>query len=192
MCGQAFACGLGCVWGGIYSFYLPICPWLFSVTVSSPVEQMMRFFFVCFSVDEQVGKTPVCSLSILTLKMGRSGEWHLCASALDLWVLGVPLPSAGEQLVLGRCRVTFHHSHIRSAERKPKVYPAQNQGSSCGNTFLSPNVAQGGGRSMQKEKPLCQHVLAVVQGQGKSLKAEVGVFSECFLIMRPPLWLLGC
>lgn len=82
------------------------------------------------------------------------------------------LPAAGERLVLGKCRVTFLHPHIESVERKPNVCSAQNQGSSSGNTtFLSPRVVQGGGRGVQKEKPLCKQVLCC-PGSGAGVGEE--------------------
>lgn len=82
------------------------------------------------------------------------------------------LPAAGERLLPGRCRVTFHHPHTESVEWKPHVCSVQNQGSSSGNTpFLSARVVQGGGRDVQKAKPVCQHVLCC-PGSGAGVGEE--------------------
>lgn len=163
-CGQAFPSGFGCAKGGILCSSIPICPQLFSVTISSPTEQMI--FLPQLLQYKWAGWWNICLIPC-----------HLHTASGPGWGVAVPCAS-------------------------PRMCWPQGSGTSRDTGNLPPHVSTPW---VQRGKWGCiQHILVTLCGSGrwcwsaggkacpvlavvgKSLQAEVSVFSKCCLEMRPP------
>lgn len=146
-CGQAFPSGFACAKGGILCSSIPICPPLFSVTISSPTQKLI----VCFSVNERVGETSVPCLVTFICLGTRLGGLH-CP---------VPVPGCAGPAGSGTRGTRGPPSapvHPLSAGREVRVHPAHSGHS----------VPQGGGGGVQEEKPVLSW-----QGWGRAFELNL-------------------
>lgn len=162
-CGQAFPSGFGCAKGGILCSSIPICPRLFSVTISSPTEQMI--FLPHLLQSKWAGWWNICLIPC-HLHTARGPGW------------GVALPCASPRMCWPGLRDQQGHGNLPPHLSTPWVQTGK---WGCIQHVLV--TLSGSGRCYWSAGGKACPVPAAV---GKSLQAEVSVFSKCCLKMRLP------